>query len=401
MKRVLTIPVVALTVLALVGAFAVAGCAAPPTKPATAALPLDEAARALANHLLTQLRAKQSTFSALSEATIAVEPLVDAQTAEVTVASRHIEQLLGDEARRQFPRLKLVPLNPESVETAAYVLTGMVALDAKKPAADQSQYRVTASITDLRSNVVVASGEAPIADRNLDVTPVRSHQDNPMYTKDTRTEALIKTAQAAPGAQAEKEYMDSLTTAALLAEGDRRYDEKSYDGALRYYKEASLRPDGQLMRTYAALYQAQRKLGRMDEAEVAFGRLVAIGARTDNLSAKIMFSVGSLQFIADADLREQYRLWLRQIAKHFAKAARCLSIVGHSSRTGNEAFNENLSLQRAQAVQKLMQADFPAIAERSSTLGRGWKDNIVGTGSDDLRDAIDRRVEFRIVSCKP
>ena len=113
-----------------------------------------------------------------------------------------------------------------------------------------------------------------------------------------------------------------------------------------------------------------------------------------------MFSVGNTQFTADPDLRSQYTIWLCQIARLFAKADSCLSIIGHSSRSGNETFNESLSLQRAQYVQKLMQNDFPKTMERSTAIGRGWKKNIVGIGSDDMRDAIDRRVEFRITQCR-
>jgi hypothetical protein len=29
----------------------------------------------------------------------------------------------------------------------------------------------------------------------------------------------------------------------------------------------------------------------------------------------------------------------------------------------------------------------------------GWRENIVGTGTDDVSDALDRRVEFKIVDC--
>lgn len=380
--------------------FFLTACVTQQPKPITEPMAFEPAVRTLAGNLLTQLKANQSTLTAMSEVTIAVEPMVDTNTAEVTAASRRIEEIIFDETRKQFPKVKLLPLNPESVETAAYMLNGMIKLDVKNTPKGASTYRIGSSIVDLKTNTVMASAEVRIAEQKLDVTPVSSHQDNPMYTKDKRTEGLIKTVQSAPGEKADKEYMHGLTTSALLAEGDRKYDEKNFEKSLSYYKEATLRPDGQIMRTYAAMYQAYRKLGRMDDAEVAFGRLVALGYRTNNLSAKIMFSVGNTQFMPDPDLRNQYAIWLRQIAKLFAKADNCLSIVGHSSRSGNEAFNESLSLQRAQQVQKVMQKDFPSIMQRSTAIGRGWKESIVGSGSDDSSDAIDRRVEFRITPCR-
>jgi hypothetical protein len=30
----------------------------------------------------------------------------------------------------------------------------------------------------------------------------------------------------------------------------------------------------------------------------------------------------------------------------------------------------------------------------------GFKENIIGSGTDDLRDALDRRVEFKVRNCQ-
>lgn len=39
------------------------------------------------------------------------------------------------------------------------------------------------------------------------------------------------------------------------------------------------------------------------------------------------------------------------------------------------------------------------IGARAEASGRGFRENIVGTGTDDVRDEIDRRVEFRFSQC--
>jgi len=377
-----------------------AACVSPPPKLSAEPMDFETAVRALAGNLLAQLKANQSTLASLGDATMAAEPMIDANTAEVTMASRRIEEIIFDEARKQFPKIKLLPLNPESAEIAKYILTGIIKLDSKNSAKGAVLYRIQSSIIDLKTNMVMASAEARVIDPKLDMTPISAFKDNPMYTKDKRIDGLIKTVETAPGQLADKEYMNGLTTAALLTEGDRMYDRKNYEKALSYYKEVSLRTDGQLMRTYAGMYQIYRKFNRPADAEVAFGRLVALGYSTNNMNIKLMFSVGSTQFIADTDMRNEYTIWLRQIAKHLAKSDVCLSIIGHSSRSGSETFNELLSLQRAQYVQKLMQNDFQNMIERSTAIGRGWKENMVGTGSNDMQDAIDRRVEFKITQCR-
>jgi len=48
-----------------------------------------------------------------------------------------------------------------------------------------------------------------------------------------------------------------------------------------------------------------------------------------------------------------------------------------------------------------MKVHFPDIAEKSKIIGKGFRENIVGLGTDDARDAIDRRVEFIVVDCQP
>lgn len=377
-----------------------AACASAPPKLSAKPMDFETAIRALTGNLLVQLNNHLPILASSGEIAVAVEPMIDANTAEVTMASRRIDEIILDETRRQFPTIKLQPLDSKSIETARYILTGMIKPEPGGNAEGAALYYIRSAIIDLKTHRVVANADVRVIDPKLDATPISAFQDNPMYTKDKRVDSLANIVGTEPGQLADKGYMDGLTTAALMADGDRMYDEKSYEKALSYYREASLRADGQAMRTYAAMYQAYRKLNRMDDAEIAFGRMVALGYSTNNMNIKLLFGVASTQFIADQDMRSQYAIWLRQIARFFARADSCLNIVGHSSRTGSEAFNESLSLQRAQYVQSLMQKEFPNIMVRSKAIGRGWKENIAGLGSDDIRDAVDRRVEFRAMPCR-
>jgi outer membrane protein OmpA-like peptidoglycan-associated protein len=361
----------------------------------------EPAVRALAASLMTQLKANQSSSqAALSEVNMAVEPIVNADTAEVVEASRRIQEIISEETRKQNPKIRMVPTSPDILIKAPFILVGIIKLEAQARAKGPAPYNVGAAIIDLKTNKVLASATVQVSDNRLDVTPTKSFQDNPMYTKDRRTDGLIKTVGAGAGGMADTEYMSGLVTSSILSQGDREYDKNNYEKALNYYKEASLRPDGQTMRTFAALYQAYRQLNKLDQAEAAFGRLIALAYAAKDINVKLMFSVGKTEFVTDSEMRSHYNIWLRQIARLFAKEEGCLEIVGHTSRTGSESYNESLSLKRAQYVQSLMQKDFPGIMKRSTAIGRGFKENIIGTGSDNVRDAIDRRVEFKIAKCR-
>ena len=56
-------------------------------------------------------------------------------------------------------------------------------------------------------------------------------------------------------------------------------------------------------------------------------------------------------------------------------------------------------MQRAVTIQRKIEALGPETAGRLVPAGMGYRENLVGSGTDDLRDALDRRVEFKVRNC--
>lgn len=140
-------------------------------------------------------------------------------------------------------------------------------------------------------------------------------------------------------------------------------------------------------------------LGRGADAESAFGKIVAIGLATNNLAVKFLFRPGSTDFWADTKISGPYPLWLRQLAQQMVATRSCLRVIGHTSRTGSEPLNERLSLRRAEIIKQRLLAETRESGSRIETAGAGSRENIIGSGTDDQRDALDRRVEFRVIPC--
>jgi hypothetical protein len=46
-----------------------------------------------------------------------------------------------------------------------------------------------------------------------------------------------------------------------------------------------------------------------------------------------------------------------------------------------------------------LEAEAPPLRNRTITSGKGSRENLIGTGTDDARDALDRRVEFIVIRC--
>ena len=74
-------------------------------------------------------------------------------------------------------------------------------------------------------------------------------------------------------------------------------------------------------------------------------------------------------------------------------------MTGHTSPTGPEPLNERLSLLRAEYVKLRLEGTSPALTKRMIANGVGSKQTMVGTGRDDASDALDRRVEFKVIGC--
>jgi outer membrane protein OmpA-like peptidoglycan-associated protein len=153
------------------------------------------------------------------------------------------------------------------------------------------------------------------------------------------------------------------------------------------------------MRVLNGIYLTNVKLNRVAEAEQAFGRVVAFGIAANELGVKFLFNPGSTEFWSDPRVSGAYGMWLRQIAKEGNAAKVCMNIVGHTSRTGSESVNDALSLRRAAYIKQRLATESAEFAGRTRPLGMGFRQNIVGSATDDAVDALDRRVEFKIVPC--
>ena len=106
-------------------------------------------------------------------------------------------------------------------------------------------------------------------------------------------------------------------------------------------------------------------------------------------------------FIDKQGLAESYPVWLKQIATRSGQQQNCLRITGHTSRIGPRAAERALvddsSAVREAALARVHRAE--PRATRSVAVGACSAENIVGLGTDDARDALDRRVEFNVVNC--
>jgi outer membrane protein OmpA-like peptidoglycan-associated protein len=194
-------------------------------------------------------------------------------------------------------------------------------------------------------------------------------------------------------------YYDRIMAAAMINDATLAYNKGYYEEALDVYKGVLRQPGGDQLRVHNGIYLAASKLGRKDEASQAFNRIIDFGLAQNQLGLKFLFRPGSTQFLPDPQISGPYQNWLAQLSQRANQRTSCLEISGHTSRTGAEPLNERLSLARAEFIKQRLDTAAPPLAKRTNAVGKGSSQNISGLGTDDARDALDRRVEFKVKDC--
>ncbi len=332
---------------------------------------------------------------------LVIDPLIDGASGAQSAATRAMQKTLTEMVQASFPRFVVQPFSAEVLARDPIVLVGtLTAITNQGGDGPRDAYRICLTLADLKSRTVVSKGVARSTLDNVDVTPTQYYRDSPVWAKDQATDAYVKTCQGTPlGGTIDPAYVDRLTANALINDGIVEYEAQHFREALAFYRTARRLPGGDQHRVRIGTYLANAKLGRRDDSVEAFGDMVDYGLSSDQLMVKLLFRPGTTQFIDNPQTTEPYPMWLSQIATRARQKGACLEIVGHTSRTGMPHLNERLSVMRAQFIMDLLLTGMPDGRSRMIATGRGFKENVVGTGKDDASDALDRRVEFKVIGC--
>ena len=393
----------ALAWLAAGCAVLLAACATPQPTRLDNELPFEQAVLQATDGLAAQTQ-KLPAFLARVESKLAkrgvvLDPMLDATTGQQTAATVLLESRVADRLGSKAEGFEILPFQSANLGKAQYLLTGTMTRTENDGSARKRALRINLALTELKSGIVVAQASALARDEGLDHTPLAYYRDSPVLVKDKVIEGYARTSATAPGGKGDAFYLERIATATVVNEATVLYNQERYVDALGRYRSALALPTGEQLRVMNGIYLASAKLGRTQEAEQAFGRVVALGIAYNELGVKFLFNPGSTDFWSDGRVSGPYPMWLRQIARESTTAKVCMNVVGHTSRTGSEAANDALSLQRANAIRQRLAGETAALGAKTKTSGMGFRQNIVGSGTDNAVDALDRRVEFKIVPC--
>lgn len=231
-------------------------------------------------------------------------------------------------------------------------------------------YRICFALADLKTGKRVSKGLVFSQTDGVDTTPLAYYGDAPAWTEDPATLGYIRTCQGTKvGDPINPMYIERIVAAALVSNAIKASEAGRYQESLDLYAGAQCTSAGDQFRVYNGIYLAHWKLGNRDKADAAFGKIVDYGLAHQRRAVKCLFRPGSTAFAADPKLTGPYPVWIRSIGT------------------------------RAAATKACLEASAPSLAQRTVASGMGSRQTMVGTGRDNASDALDRRVEFKVIGC--
>jgi outer membrane protein OmpA-like peptidoglycan-associated protein len=382
-----------------------AGCAQPAPPPPVAAASPPVQAVPFADAVL---KAANAVFSGASvnaqhgslRQVVVIDPLINGVTGEQSAATHQVQDRIVALAQEKYPQFNIQPFSAAAVSQAPYVMVGtFTPVNAQdQTAGTREAYWFCLVMLDLRAGKVVAKGVARALFDNVDASPTGFFHDSPAWINDPSVKSYIDTCQATKvGDEINQTYLNGILTASIVSEAINAYDAGRYRDALELYQTAEKMPSGHQLRIYNGLYLTNWKLGRHVQAATAFGRVVEYGLNSNSVGVKILFRPGSNAFNTMDQTLGPYDMWLEQIADRSASRHACLQVTGNSSPSGSAVLNEQLSQLRAEYVKTRLEADALDLQGHVIAIGLGAKNNLVGTGADNQSDALDRRVDFKVI----
>jgi hypothetical protein len=370
---------------------------APPAPPPI--LPYDDAVLSAANNLLgkAQLPANAGRYA------LVVDPLIDGVTGMQSNATQAMGAKIADLIRNRYPQYELQPFSAPNVAKSPLVLVGTFTgvNGERKTEGQREAYRICLALADLKTGKLVSKGLAFASKDGVDITPTPFFRDAPAWVEDANTTGYVRTCQGTKaGDPIHPAYLERIQSAALISEAIDAYAAGHYAEALRLYNTVAESPSGKQLRVYSGQYLTNMRLGKRAAAAEAFGQIVEQGLETKRLGVKFLFRPGSTAYWNDPKgIPTPYPIWFHEIGGRASKLQSCIEVVGHTSPNGPEPMNERLSLRRAEQVRNELLRNAKPLSKRVIASGVGSREAMIGNGRDDATDALDRRVEFKVVGC--
>lgn len=378
--------------VALIGFFT--GCAEIPSPPEVNYPQVRIAARNAAYTVAEQLKQ-----AGLHSGEIWVSPAINRHSGEITASGREFQIMMALDLKTLLSETIVQSVGGKDSASLSWILAPSVVFE--KPTEenfDTNWFKVDIALVS-PGGKRLPGVSLRINAQQFDATPSRFFQDAPLYLTGTYQEARQEFSQGSKSATSTTSRNRFIALEGLIQEAILQFEQGKYTEAAQGFS-AVLDKDPENLPALSGRYQVLIETEKKTDAKLALDRLIEAALSQGNISFKFMFQVRSTEFRDDLNITRHYSSWLKQLANKVDVSERCIQVLGHASRSGSFEFNKQLSQDRAQRVIAIMLKHSPGLKGRIKAEGRGYSENVVGSGKDDFTDAIDRRVDFNLTPCQ-
>jgi outer membrane protein OmpA-like peptidoglycan-associated protein len=340
----------------------------------------------LGRRILSSIREKK--------AVVLVEPFKEATLYDEIKASAEIEQLLLELGRqKRYIGIRVTSTADASdreLETADYILKGVISYSPLPGQPSQKYYRILASLADRKTGELITRESIWV------YSVPYGKLELPVITADPTakrkvTEIISK----------QKISVQDIKTDARIAKAKAAYRNGKYTDVRRILEQLIKSSRKGALDAYRMLYLASLKMNDFSAAETAFFNMIKIGFQnTHNMPLLFLFESNSTEFAPNRD--REYDIWIRQLIAYLKEnKKKCMHIIGHTSKQGEFQYNMELSAKRAAYIKNRLvrESAEPQIGKRITVEGKGETATKDGSEPDSDQNMIDRRVEFEIFNC--
>lgn len=328
-----------------------------------------------------------------------IAPAINRQSGEVTVSGKELQVLLALDLKSTMPDALVLSLGVDPDAIWTWIVTPVVEFE-KPTGADLTTNWFVVKVNATRSDgYAMPQKVLRINAQHFDATPSKFYADAPIYLAQA---PQIDSSGLRSGGGAKVSDPAALkrlaTIEALTQKGIVEFEEGRAQESLAFFNRA-LKLDPSNLTALFGTYQSWQSVGNAANADAAFVAMIDAAMAQGNISFRFLFQVRLSAFRTDIQISQQYSYWLRHMAERLHAAGRCLLVQGHASRSGTAEYNDKLSLDRARQVAAQLTRYVPALKGKVRMEGLGFRSNLVGSGTDDAKDAVDRRVDFKLIPC--
>ncbi len=342
--------------------------------------------------------ANQISSAGRIDGAVWVAPAINKNSGELTASGRELQMLLALDLKTTLSNTVVHSRWGTANIQWAWVLSPEV--EFEKPTdgnVDGGWFKIRIAAIN-QEGLILPGVLLRVNAHQFDATPSRFFRDAPIYlTGQFHDKRARLTAGGASGLSLEQRSL-FIAIEVLNQQGILDFEEGRNQQALQSFTKA-LQLDPENLSALFGSYQVWRELNNSVQYEEVFARMLASAIRQENISFRFLFQVRTADFRDDIDVSKDYSFWLFQLARQIHASGRCLLIQGHASNSGTLEYNQKLSKDRAQQVAKQLIKFIPELKSKIAFEGRSFLDNMVGSGTDDAKDAIDRRVDFKLRRC--